>query len=229
VRIHYLQHFPIENPGFILEWASKHGYPVEATHLYRGDRLPDATVNLDFLVVMGGPMNIYQHRDHPWLPFEKDFIRAVIDAGKPILGICLGAQLIADVLGARVFQNPEIEIGWFPVVFGPGAFGGLPETTMALHWHGDTFEIPPDAEALGKSAGCARQGFVYEGRTVGLQFHLELNELLIENFVREFSHELKPSLFVQSADEILAGKSNLPAANRAMEEILEALSGKQFP
>ncbi len=229
MRIHFLQHFAIENPGIILDWASKRGDTFKATHLYRGDKLPDVTTSFDFLVVMGGPMNVYQHRDHPWLPLEKDFIRAAIDSGKPVLGICLGAQLIADALGARVFQNAEVEIGWFPVEFRPKAFEGLPETTMALHWHGDTFEIPAGAIPLGKSAGCARQGFVYDKRVVGLQFHLEVNESIIDNFVRGFAHELKPSSFVQSAEEILSGTSNLPTAHRAMEAILEGLTCEQSP
>jgi len=191
--------------------------------------LPETTANLDFLIVMGGPMNIYQHRDHPWLPSEKDFIREVIDRGKLVLGICLGAQLIADVLGARVYQNAVIEIGWFPVEFGPEAFGGLPEVAMALHWHGDTFDIPKGSNPLGKSAGCARQGFVYDARVVGLQFHLEVTESLVASFVREFAHELSPSCFVQSPGEILSGNSNLPAAHRALEGILEALADPPSP
>ncbi len=213
----------------ILDWASKRGDTVEATHLYRGEQLPDDISSFDFLVVMGGPMNVYQHRDYPWLPLEKHFIRAVIDSGKPVLGICLGAQLIADVLGARVFQNAQVEIGWFPVEFDPGAFGGLPETTIALHWHGDTFEIPKGAVPIGKSAGCVLQGFAYDGRVVALQFHLEVNKSLIENFIREFAHELRPSCFVQSADEIHSGTQNLPAAHRAMEGILETLANNRSP
>ena len=226
MRIHYLQHFPIEDPGIILDWASKRGDTIEATLLYRGEHLPDDMTSFDFLIVMGGPMNVYQHRDHPWLPLEKELIRAVIDSGKPVLGVCLGAQLIADVLGAKVYQNAEVEIGWFPVEFGPGAFGGLPETAMALHWHGDTFENPHGSAPLGKSAGCVRQGFVHDGRVVGLQCHLEVNNSLIENFVSEFAHDLKPSPYVQSAEEIRFGSQYLAEANRALERILEALAAK---
>ena len=227
MRLHYLQHIPIENPGVILDWAERSGYEVSATHFYRDEPLPDDLAAIDWLVVMGGPMNIFQHRDHPWLPAEKRFIGEAIAASKTVLGICLGAQLIADVLEARVFQNPQIEIGWFPVKLDPHALDGLPETVVPLHWHGDTFELPPGARPLGKSSACANQGFVFGDRVVGLQFHLELNSALVKTFTRIFAHELKPAPFIQSAAEIQAGtKLHLSTANRTMERILDALAAK---
>jgi GMP synthase (glutamine-hydrolysing) len=225
MRIHYMQHIPIENPGIILDWAERSGHTLTATHLYRGDSLPEDIEVIDWLVVMGGPMNIFQHRDHPWLPAEKRFIGETIAADKTVLGICLGAQLIADVLEARVFQNPEIEVGWFPVELDPDAFDGLPETVTPLHWHGDTFEIPPGARPLGRSAACGNQGFVFGDRVVGLQFHLEVNEALVETFIQEFASKLEPTPFVQTPDEILSGSViNLPAANDAMERLLDSLA-----
>src|SRR4051812_36082961 len=114
MRIHSLEHQAAEGPGKIADWAAARGHSIARTALYADEALP-ALEAFDVLVVMGGGMNIYQYRDYPWLPMEKAFLRRAIYAGKPILGICLGAQLLADVLGGKVYQNPEKEIGWFPV------------------------------------------------------------------------------------------------------------------
>ncbi len=118
MQLRVLQHHHCESPGAILDWARERGCVIATTHLYRGEPLPDATA-VDFLVVMGGPMNIYQDRDHPWLREERAVLEAHIAAGKPAVGVCLGSQLLADALGGRVTQNPRIEIGWWPVEFTP--------------------------------------------------------------------------------------------------------------
>ncbi len=124
-------------------------------------------------------MNVYEEAEYPWLAAEKAFIAAAIGAGKPVLGICLGAQLIAAVLGGTVSKGPQPEIGWYPVELTPAGrelplFAGFPDRFTALHWHGDTFSIPPGATHVASSAACANQAFAYDGgRVVGLQFHLE--------------------------------------------------------
>ena len=117
MNLHYLQHVPFEGLGFIDEWAGNNGVEVGVSRLYAGEVFP-AMDAFDGLVIMGGPMGIHDHEEHPWLVHEKAFIRKAIDAGKPVLGICLGAQLVADVLGAKVYPGPQKEIG---LVFRSGA------------------------------------------------------------------------------------------------------------
>ena len=207
MKLHYLQHAPTEGIGAIEDWARERGDTITGTHLYRGDPLPELAA-FDFLVIMGGAMNVHQHRDHPWLPVEKALIGDAIRAHKPVLGICLGAQLIADVLGAKVTQNSEIEIGWFPVRFQRHPLlENFPPELMTLHWHGDTFSLPDGAESIAASDACAQQGFVYGDRVVGLQFHPEVRPRDVEAFVGDFSDDLNPRRFVQGAEAIREGSA----------------------
>ena len=114
MNIHYLQHVPFEDLGSIKNWAKIRGHRVTATRFYRAEPLPFLD-ELDWLIIMGGPMNIYEEDKYPWLGHEKRFIEEVIKTDKVVLGICLGAQLIADVLGVRIYENIHKEIGWFPI------------------------------------------------------------------------------------------------------------------
>jgi GMP synthase-like glutamine amidotransferase len=140
---------------------------------------PPELDDLDLLVIMGGPMNVYEEEQYPWLAAEKNLIRACVAAGKAVLGICLGAQLIADALGGKVARAPFEEIGWHPVELTEagrreGVVAGFPSRFTALHWHGDMFSVPDGATLLASSAGCPNQAFSFgDGRVVGLQFHLE--------------------------------------------------------
>mgnify|MGYP000849044073 CR=1 FL=1 len=177
MRIHALQHVPFEPPGSIEAWARHAGHALAITHLYRGDPLP-AVEEPDLLVVLGGPMSVHDEARYPWLIDEKRFIERAIAAGRRVLGICLGAQLIAQVLGARVYANDEKEIGWFAVEATAAArtaavFEGFPPRLLAFHWHGETFDIPAGAVHAARSAACAHQAFAFGDRVVGLQFHLE--------------------------------------------------------
>jgi GMP synthase-like glutamine amidotransferase len=186
MRISVLQHEPSEGPGEIGNWATQRGHVLTEHHLYRGEALP-AQDDFDLLLVMGGEMNIYQDRNHPWLRPERELVRATMEAGKRAIGICLGAQLIADALGQRVTQNPVWEIGWFPVRFTKEArekFSFLPESVAVLHWHGDTFGLPAGALRIAVSDGCGEQGFVVEGKCLGLQFHMEPDVELVTQMVK---------------------------------------------
>ncbi len=192
MRVHYLQHVPFEGVGAIGEWARSHAHTVSNSEMFRvpPPDLPQVD-DPDFLIVMGGPMNIYQETEYPWLVAEKAFIASVIAAGRPVLGVCLGAQLVADVLGAPVSKGEHLEIGWYPVDLTEAGrvlptFARFPRRFTALHWHGDTFAIPPGAVHAASSEACANQAFAYDaGRVVGLQFHLEETQeslgLLIAN------------------------------------------------
>ena len=172
---------------------------------------------------MGGPMNIYEHRNHPWLVTEKAAMAQAVADGKRVLGICLGAQLLADVLGGKVVQNPEVEIGWFPVRFASGSLAAFPEELAPLHWHGDTFTIPPGATALASSEACRNQAFAKGSRLVGLQFHLEVGTADVAAFV-DGDDALGQGRFIQSKEAILANAPRyLPSAHAALEALLNAM------
>jgi GMP synthase-like glutamine amidotransferase len=228
VNIHFLQHAPGEGPGQIAHWAAAHGHALSGTHWYRGDAPPEPAA-IDFLAIMGGGMNIYEHRNHPWLVPEKALIAEVIALGKPVLGVCLGAQLIADVMGGKVYQNPQFEIGWFPIrtleeLRGHPLFAHFPAEFTALHWHGDTFDLPPGATLLASSDACPRQAFVCKGNVVGLQFHIEVRPEDVRAFVRGESAPLPEGRYVQSFEQILAGDAYIPAVHRLLEAMLDAMT-----
>jgi len=228
MRVHCLQHVPFEGLGSLAGAFAERGDRVTTTHLYREalDADPDA---LDLLVVMGGPMGIADETEHPWLAAEKRFIAQVIDNGARVLGVCLGAQLIAGVLNAPVTRNPQPEIGWFPIEKRPEASASaigraLPVRLTAFHWHGDRFAIPAGAIPLYRSAACENQGFVYRERVVGLQFHLETTPASAAALVRHCADELRPGPYIQSAREILDPDHDYGAMHAAMGDLIGALS-----
>jgi GMP synthase-like glutamine amidotransferase len=203
MRIQVLQHVPFEGPAGIADWAASRCHHLSVTHLYRGDPLPGLD-GFDRLVVMGGPMGIYDEENHPWLAPEKAFLGAAIAARKSIVGVCLGAQLLADCLNARVYRNPHKEIGWFPIELTPDGmtdpvFGPLGPGLEVYHWHGDTFPLPTGAVHLARSAGCEHQAFLYQGRVLGLQFHLETTPETLAALVDNCADEIVPGPYVQDA------------------------------
>jgi GMP synthase (glutamine-hydrolysing) len=212
-----LQHAAFEGPGEIAAWAARHDHPVSVHHLYRGDPLPRFDA-FDLLVVMGGEMNIYQYRDWPWLKPERDLIQSALAQGKRVLGICLGAQLIADALGARVFQNAEHELGWLPVTWTPEGIAeylGLLEVPTVLHWHGDTFTLPEGATRLASSEACAEQGFFIPGKCLALQFHMEVDPPLVKQFV-DGQREWPTGPYVQTPEAILSEADSYCDQNRKL-------------
>lgn len=213
MRFHWLGHVLFEDAANIGIWAEARGHTLTSTKLYAGESLPDVN-EIDALAVMGGPMSVYQYRQFPWLIKEKRFIEQVIQAEIPIIGICLGAQLIADILGVKITENPHIEIGWFPIQLTTAAqdsdlFNGLPPEFMVFHWHGDTFEMPPGAERLAKSKACENQAYVYKKTVIGLQFHLEYSEDSIHKMLAHCSHELIEAPFIQNRHDIITGFANV--------------------
>ncbi|MGD0954214.1 MAG: type 1 glutamine amidotransferase [Methanotrichaceae archaeon] len=207
MRLHYLQHVPFEGLARIEDWAEDRGHEISRTLLFDGQELPGID-EFDWLVIMGGPMNIYEESKYPWLAREKRFIRDSIASNKIVLGICLGGQLIADVLGGKVRRNLYKEIGWHPVKLTPEGqkskiFGVLPNTFMAFHWHGDTFEIPPQALRAAESESCANQAFAL-GKAIGLQFHLESSMDSVDHLIKNCSDELVDGKYIQSQEEIVS-------------------------
>jgi len=224
--IHYLQHVPFEDLANIEAWARSRGHDLSKTLLFAGDSLP-RMADFDWLIVMGGPMNIYEEDKYPWLAEEKEFIHQAIANDKIVLGICLGAQLMADVLGGKVHENVHREIGWFPVKLVPESkaspiFRMLPEEFMALHWHSDTFEVPPGAVHRAESQACKNQAFEL-GKAIGLQFHLESSLDSIEHLLLNSADELTDGQYVQKPKEILAHLDRFPELHRLMDTFLDNL------
>lgn len=224
MKIHSLEHAPFEGPGRIAAWAQERGHTLARTALYDGEA-PPAPEAFDLLVVMGGPMSIHEHRNHPWLPAEKKFLAEAIAARKPILGICLGAQLLADVLGGKVFQNAVKEIGWFPVrmLDRSAPFAAFPERLTVMHWHGDTFTIPPGARRVAESDACANQAFVFGNRVVGLQFHIELEKVGVEDLVHASLDEAGAAPFIQPREQLISPPADSADAVPALHSLLEGL------
>lgn len=228
MRLHYLQHVPFENPGSILTWARENGHVVTNTRLYQNDPLPGQR-DFDWLVVMGGPMNIYEEDLYPWLAAEKRFIRQTIEAGKVVIGLCLGGQLIADVIGGKVTQNPCKEIGWLPIRLSEQArisplFSFFPEQPIVFQWHGDTFSVlPQDAACIAQSDACKHQAFIYKNRVFGFQYHLENTPEIIADLVKHCGEEMVPGAYVQTPEELLSHPEYVEQNNRWMALFLTQL------
>jgi GMP synthase-like glutamine amidotransferase len=226
MRAHYIQHVPFEGLGSIEEWLKNNGYSISCSQLFQSAVFPNCD-DFDLLIIMGGPMSVNDETDYPWLVQEKQFIRATIDAGKPVIGICLGAQLIANSLGSKVYPNPVKEIGWYPIqsvktekreVF------KFPDRVDVFHWHGETFSLPNDAIRIAESEGCKNQAFQVGHNIIGLQFHLETTPESAKAIVENCSDELIDGQYIQSETEILSTPAGRYASiNNLMKNILDHL------
>jgi GMP synthase-like glutamine amidotransferase len=228
MRVHYLQHEPFEGLGSMEAWFRGRGAEVGATHLYRGDALPDPAA-FDWLVIMGGGMSVNDEAALPWLVAEKELVRRTIAQGRRVLGVCLGAQLIASALGAKVYRNRVKEIGWWPLTRAAGGathpLGAvLPDGAEVFHWHGETFDLPEGAVRLAGSEACANQAIAVGARVLGLQFHLETTEESARELIAGSAGDLAPGPFVQTAEAMLARPERFAALNRQMSQVLEALA-----
>ncbi len=189
MRVRVLQHVPHEGPAAVAAWAADRGHSLQVTRLDQGEPLP-AVADFDLLVVMGGPMSVNDEALHRWIVEEKRLIGETIQADRRLLGICLGAQMIAAVLGKRIVAAPAPEIGWMAVRVTAEAarsrtFAGMPATITPLHWHGETFDLPEGATRLAETDICPNQAFEIEfdggparggALALALQFHLEATE-----------------------------------------------------
>lgn len=229
-RAHMFQHVPFEGLGSIEPWLVEAGYDISATRWFEtGVEAPDKEA-VDFLIVMGGPMSVNDEAQYPWLKMEKAFIQDFVATGKPVLGICLGAQLIAASQGARVFKNCVTEIGWFPItsVATDGCHFQFPPKAGAFHWHGETFDMPEGAAHLARSEACENQAFQLGDKVIGLQFHLETTRASAMALVENCHSELKPGgPFIQNEWQIMAPPpSRFAAINALMGEVLGYLTIK---
>jgi GMP synthase-like glutamine amidotransferase len=227
MKIHALYHVSFEGLGCIENWISEKNHILSTTNFYNNETLPDIS-EFDFLIIMGGPMSVSEEDKYPWLKEEKKFIRKAINNKKVVLGICLGAQLIAESLDAKVTRNEYKEIGWFPINFKneeskKSLLNVIPENQKVMHWHSDTFPIPNGAEHILKSEGCRNQAFIFNQRVIGLQFHLEFTERLVKALIRKSRKGLIKSRYVQTEDEILLNMDLLKTTNNLMFKLLNRI------
>lgn len=227
LRVHFLQHVSFEALGSISEWIETKGHELSKTYFKESEELPKHS-DYDLLIIMGGPMSIYDEERFPWLKKEKDFIRDAVTQGKHVIGICLGAQLIADSFGSPVRKMDKKEIGWFPLFKTNGKntiINHFPDKFTCFHWHGEMFDIPDGAEKLFESKGCENQGFIFKN-ALAFQFHLEMTEDAIERMIEKGSDELIKDTYVNSPEELKNGLSNLALNKDILFELLNKIEGR---
>lgn len=191
-----IQHVACEPPGLIAEMLKARRAMIQFARPFRGERIPRRISDYAGLVVMGGPMGVHEQDRHPFLRHEVRLIEDALSHHRPILGVCLGSQLLAAALGASVTPGPQKEIGWHTVTLAQAAatdplWHGLPESFSAFHWHGDVFELPRDATRLAWSKSTECQAYRYDQCAYGLLFHLEVTDRMVARMVRVFRRELR--------------------------------------
>lgn len=240
LRVHFFQHIRDEGFGSLADWLDWRQAQVTATAFFAlpPDQLPELPRldEVDLLVIMGGAMSVNDEDRYRWLLAEKAFIRQWIEAGKPVVGLCLGAQLIASSLGASVHRNAHKEIGWWPVqavahVQPNIRLFDFPESITPLSWHGDAFELPEGAILLARSAATAHQAFQYGQTVLGFQFHPESTPRNLQLFLADDGYrDLTPGPYVQQAAQLLAAPpAQFHPANRLLEQAVEFVLAGQAP
>jgi GMP synthase-like glutamine amidotransferase len=226
MRVHVLQHVPFEGLGSIAAWLEARKATILWTRFFEAPKLP-APDSVDMNIILGGPMSVNDEKELSWLVQEKQYIRDSIARGIPILGICLGAQLIAGAMGARIYKNPVKEIGWFPIHAVPATDGGLhlPQECIAFHWHGETFDLPAGAVHLAESEACRNQAFQLNRNVIGLQFHLETTVQSAAALLENCRDELVAGPYIQSEKELRSvPHSSYQAIHSVMNEVLSYLT-----
>lgn len=205
----FIKHIPIEGPGRLEEYFRKRELTSTTIDLSRKDALPSDFHDIQAVITLGGPMNVYEDIKYPFLKEEDDFLRKIIRENIPLLGICLGSQLIAKAAGAVVKKAKQKELGWSAVQLTADGkvdplFAGIKEDLEVFQWHEDTFGIPIGATLLGSSMDCPHQVFRLGSCVYGLQFHLEVTKDMIRDWIKEYFDAADASL-KKKAEEMLSG------------------------
>ena len=208
MRVHFLTHADFEQPGYYLTWARENGFSVSQTAVYNDETLPE-TDDYDLLIIMGGPQSPAETDKYPYLSTELDHIRTAIKNNKYIIGVCLGAQLIAEAFGSKTQASPHKEIGVYPLTLTDKGkqdllCKDLPTSFQSGHWHNDMPGLPSGAIILAESAGCPRQIIKFTQKIIGFQCHLEFDKNCVETLITHCQNDLSDGNFVQSADVILS-------------------------
>jgi GMP synthase (glutamine-hydrolysing) len=222
-RIIVLQHVACETLGSIESSLRQAGLQFEYVRTFEGAAVPSSMDDACGLIIMGGPMGVYEDDRYPHLRDERKLIENALSLEKPVLGICLGSQLLVHVLGAKVYPGPRKEIGWYPVTLSSNAatdplWAGTPATFDAYHWHGDVFDLPADCQLLASSALTRHQAFRYGANAYGILFHMEVTRPLIETMTDTFADELRE--INQSGEQIRHQADHfLPALDRIGQNV----------
>lgn len=190
----FIKHVEIEGPETLGCFFAEQGYALKTVNLHDGDALPEELRGIDAVIPLGGPMNVYEEERYPFLKQEDAFLKKVLAARLPLLGICLGAQLLAKAAGGKVIRSPQQEIGWFTVDITPAGrndplFDNLPDPLEVFQWHGDMCVPPPKAVLLASSPACPVQAFRCGDNAYGWQFHAEITDKSIRDWSEDFPAE----------------------------------------
>lgn len=226
MRLHLIEHDPIDmSRTNITKWAEAKGYQITQTYICKNEKMP-AIDDVDWLMVMGGSPHAWEEDVHAWLAPEKEFIVRALDNNKPILGICFGAQLLAEALGGSVFRSENEEIGWIEVTLteeGKNSFlfQNVPETFLTFHWHSDHFSLPPGCTKLAYSEPTANQAYICKERPIAaVQFHPEYTRDMVQQFAREWGDEWQKGPFVAGKEAVLAQTEEIPDTYWLMTTLL---------
>jgi len=227
MKVHWLQHLPFEGLGSMGAYFRQKGISSTSTHFYLNQQLPNID-SFDWLIIMGGAMSANDDAEFGWLTEEKIFIKKAIDAGKVVIGVCLGAQLIAASLGAKVYRNKNKEIGWFDLTPTKDAKNTIlancfAKKINAFHWHGDTFDLPKGAVLLASSEATKNQGYIIDNRIVGFQFHLETTLEYAKALFGNFPDEIVKDKYIQTAEQVFSDLGKFEKINKVMTKILETI------
>lgn len=227
MKVHYLQHVVFEGLGYIETWLKQNNHDISATQFFDPNHNLPEVETVDALIILGGPMGVYDEHQYPWLAEEMEFIQKCVLAGKKVLGICLGAQLIATCLGAGVHMARHKEIGWYRVRPTEDCaklswfYNLFKNSPVVFHWHGDQFSIPAkDALNLLTSDANANQAFMYKDHVLGLQFHLETTSASILEMLDKGADDISVADFVQSKEDIIKALSYPASTNNIADQLL---------
>jgi len=226
MNIHAFYHAPFEKLGIIEKWILKKRHILTETNFYKNMELPSFE-DIEGFIIMGGPMGVYDDYKYYWLRYEKEFIEKAVKLNKKILGICLGAQLLANVLGAKVYKNKVKEIGWFPIAKtvkekDNSIIDIFPDDLEVFHWHGDTFDLPKSSLGFYSSVATENQSFLYGKNILGLQFHIESTIDTVKELINNGRNEIIPDNYIQSEKEIIDNTIMYETeANRVLYKVLD--------
>ena len=226
LKVHCFRHSPFEFLGHVFTWIQQKKCLLTTTDFF-ADELPPPELDTDLLVILGGPMGANDEHRYSWLSHEKKAIEKALRQNTKVLGICLGAQLIASVMGATIRKNPQFEIGWHLVNRNNDVIKEnkmsleyFPEESLVFQWHGEAFDIPRGGSRIFSSSLFANQGFVYGDNVVGFQFHPEIDEKGIRELLAREYADVPPGPWVQSPSVINRGLVNIDLNKRSFLKML---------
>ncbi|MNW35308.1 GMP synthase [glutamine-hydrolyzing] [compost metagenome] len=228
MNILILKHFELGNYDVVHQWAEQRGYNAWIREAAIGLSRKEFDT-ADLIIIMGGPMSVYEEETYPWLIQEKEYILEAIRQNQKVLGICFGAQMLAELLGGRVYRHDHKEIGWHRISrTGENHpwLQELPEDFYSFQWHGDTFELPQGAVWLAQSEGCRNQAFAYNENTVGLQFHLETSPESVELMLHHWKDALVEAPYIQTKEQIVKEMDRSETAIGILYSILDRIAGE---